>query len=56
MKNYLILCVDDEREVLEAVIHDLAPFRTHFELEAAESVDEARAVVDEWESEGANWP
>ncbi|WP_237714700.1 hypothetical protein [Aeromonas sp. 159] len=45
-KHYLILCVDDEREVLDAVIHDLAPFRSHFELEAAESVDEARAVVD----------
>ncbi len=23
-KHYLILCVDDEREVLDAVIHDLA--------------------------------
>ncbi len=29
-KHYLILCVDDEREVLDAVIHDLAPFRSHF--------------------------
>ncbi|WP_421352802.1 response regulator [Aeromonas sp. 604443] len=44
-KHYLILCVDDEREVLDAVIHDLAPFRSHFELEAAESVDEARATT-----------
>lgn len=51
-KHYLILCVDDEREVLDAVIHDLALFRSHFELEAAESVDEARAVVEEWESDG----
>ncbi|MFM5617153.1 response regulator [Aeromonas veronii] len=51
-KHYLILCVDDEREVLDAVIHDLAPFRSHFELEAAESVDEARAVVEEWERDG----
>ncbi|PJG58741.1 response regulator [Aeromonas cavernicola] len=52
MKHYLILCVDDEREVLDAVIHDLTPFSSHFELEAAESVDEAREVLNEWESEG----
>ena len=51
-KHYLILCVDDEREVLEAVLHDLAPFRSHFELDGAESVDEAREVVHEWEREG----
>ncbi len=54
-KHYLILCVDDEREVLEAVLHDLAPFRSHFELDGAESVDEAREVVHEWEREGAGW-
>lgn len=51
-KPYLILCVDDEREVLDAVVHDLAPLRDRFELEAAESAEEAREVIDEWELGG----
>lgn len=45
MKNYVILCVDDEREVLDALVADLAPFeKMGFRLEAASSVAEARQV------------
>lgn len=51
-KSYLILCVDDEREVLDAVLHDLAFLRSYFELEGAESAEEARQVIEEWEGEG----
>lgn len=51
-KPYLILCVDDEREVLDAVMHDLAPLRSRFELEGAESAEEGIAVIEEWEEEG----
>lgn len=45
MTKYLILCVDDEREVLDSVLQDLAPFEEHFILEGAESVTEARQVI-----------
>ncbi|UXI00284.1 response regulator [Photobacterium sp. TY1-4] len=47
MNKYLILCVDDEREVLDSVIHDLSSLEEHFVIEAAESVDEAKEVLAE---------
>ncbi|UTV26775.1 response regulator [Photobacterium atrarenae] len=47
MNKYLILCVDDEREVLNSVFHDLSSLEEHFVLEAAESVDEAKEVLAE---------
>ncbi len=47
MTKYLILCVDDEREVLDSVLQDLAPFEDQFILEGAESVTEARQVIEE---------
>ncbi|MGF1725551.1 response regulator [Photobacterium nomapromontoriensis] len=45
MKKFLILCVDDEREVLDSVINDLSALDTHFVIEAAESVAEAKEVL-----------
>ncbi|OAN13680.1 hypothetical protein A3K86_13980 [Photobacterium jeanii] len=45
MNKYMILCVDDEREVLDSVLHDLDMLAEHFILEAAESVDEAKEVL-----------
>lgn len=47
MNKYLILCVDDEREVLDSVIQDLDCFEEHFVLEAAESVAEAKSLIQE---------
>ncbi|NVD06910.1 response regulator [Vibrio sp. JPW-9-11-11] len=47
MNKYLILCVDDEREVLDSVIQDLDCFEEHFVLEAAESVAEAKLLIKE---------
>ena len=47
MNKYLILCVDDEREVLDSVIQDLDCFEQHFVLEAAESVAEAKEIIAE---------
>ncbi|ELP5728947.1 response regulator [Vibrio vulnificus] len=52
MNKYLILCVDDEREVLDSVLQDLAPFEEHFLLEGAESVAEARSVIEQCDDEG----
>ncbi|WP_114764298.1 response regulator [Vibrio rhodolitus] len=47
MNKYLILCVDDEREVLDSVIQDLDCFEEHFVLEGAESVAEAKEIIAE---------
>ncbi|XAW90383.1 response regulator [Vibrio sp. CDRSL-10 TSBA] len=48
MNKYMILCVDDEREVLDSVVQDLDCFEQDFVLEAAESVSEARQVIDDY--------
>ncbi len=47
MKKYLILCVDDERDVLDGVLQDLECFEEHFIVEAAQSVEEAKAIIQE---------
>lgn len=47
MNTIYILCIEDEPEVLEAVIRDLAPFEEKFPIESASTVDEARRVVRE---------
>jgi two-component system, OmpR family, phosphate regulon response regulator PhoB len=43
----VILCVEDEAEVRDAVIRDLEPFKSHFRLEAAEDVEDARDILKE---------
>lgn len=54
MTGIVILCVEDEREVLDALVRDLEPFAEAFQVEAAEGVEEARRVVrqclekDQW--------
>jgi CheY-like chemotaxis protein len=48
MSNIYILCVEDEPEVLEAVIRDLAPFERVFPIESAATVNEARRAVEEF--------
>jgi len=45
---FLILCVDDERTVLDSVVQELEIFEEHFIVEAAESVDEAREVIAQY--------
>jgi response regulator RpfG family c-di-GMP phosphodiesterase len=45
MSNIIILIIEDEREVLDALVRDLDPFAELFAIEPAESVDEARQVV-----------
>jgi len=43
----VILCVDDQRDVLAAIVRDLQPFAGDFNLQAADSAADARAVIDE---------
>lgn len=52
MSKPAIVCVDDQREVLAAVIKDLAPFEAHCDVIACESADEARGVLDDLDASG----
>lgn len=47
MNRIVIVCVEDEAEVREAVVRDLAPFKPLFRIEAAEDVEDALAVLRE---------
>jgi two-component system chemotaxis response regulator CheY len=52
MEKLYIVCVEDQREVLDAVSHDLNFFSDAMELEECESVDEAEALLEEIEEQG----
>lgn len=45
MNKYLILCIDDEREVLDSVLSDLTMFEQSFDIEGCESVAEAQDLL-----------
>lgn len=47
MAKIVILCVDDQREVLDSIERDLQPFSEAFRIEAAESAEEASVIVSE---------
>jgi two-component system chemotaxis response regulator CheY len=52
MNRIAILCIEDETEVREALLRDLAPFKSAFRIEGAEDVDDARAVLKECAADG----
>jgi response regulator RpfG family c-di-GMP phosphodiesterase len=52
MSQIIILCIEDEREVLDALVRDLQPFTGAFRIEAAETVEEARPLVRQWIDRG----
>lgn len=47
MSRIVILCVDDQREVLDSIERDLQPFAGVFRIEVAESAEEASVIVGE---------
>jgi len=47
MNRLVILCIEDEDEVREAVVRDLEAFEPTFLVEMAEDADDARQVVEE---------
>jgi response regulator RpfG family c-di-GMP phosphodiesterase len=47
MSKIVILCVDDQREVLDALERDLRPFAGVFRIEVAESAQEAANIVED---------
>jgi two-component system chemotaxis response regulator CheY len=52
MEKIYILCVEDQREVLDAVIQDLAVFEEKLKLEECESASEALTLMEEIIQEG----
>ncbi|MFV0450409.1 MAG: response regulator [Vibrio sp.] len=54
MNKFMILCVDDEREVLDSVIQDIDCFEENFIIEAAQSVSEAKSVIEENREHGVS--
>lgn len=46
MKRILILCVEDEQDVLTALIEDLAALEDAFPIESADSAADAREVIE----------
>ncbi|RKF21420.1 response regulator [Alginatibacterium sediminis] len=45
MSQLFVVCIDDERAVLDSVIHDLQALNEAFIVEACESVAEAKEVI-----------
>lgn len=52
MEKINLICVDDQPEVLDAVIRDLQPLVSHFRVEEVESAAECRALLDELDDRG----
>lgn len=47
MSQYILLIIEDERPVLDALVRDLEPFAERFRIEPAENVADARKVVSD---------
>ncbi|GAB2661427.1 response regulator [Vibrio panuliri] len=52
MDKLNVICVDDQREVLSAVLHDLEPLAEWLNIEDCESADEVLSLMDEIDAEG----
>jgi two-component system phosphate regulon response regulator PhoB len=52
MSSPVILLVEDESEVRDALLRDLEPFESHFRIEATEDTEEAREIVNECAKRG----
>lgn len=51
MEKINIICVDDEREVLDSVSRDLAYFSDFFTIEECESAEECLELLDELDAQ-----
>lgn len=52
MEKLNLICVDDQREVLSAVIQDLDPLASWLNIEDCESAQEVLDLIDELDAEG----
>ncbi|MBV6645462.1 MAG: response regulator [Cyclobacteriaceae bacterium] len=52
MDRLYIVCVDDQREVLNALADDLEILNAHVEVEICESASEAKTLIEEIDANG----
>ncbi|MDR9830947.1 response regulator [Vibrio sp. FNV 38] len=52
MEAMYVICVDDQREVLSAVVADMAPLSDWLTIEDCESADEAFDLMEDLDAEG----
>ena len=52
MNKLNIICVDDQREVLNTITEDLKIFEDYLNIEECESADEAQEVMEDIDSQG----
>ena len=52
MSQYILLIIEDERSLLDALVRDLELFAERFRIEPAENVDDARKVVQDHLAKG----
>ncbi|MGC9401934.1 response regulator [Vibrio genomosp. F10] len=52
MEKLNLICVDDQREVLSAVLQDLEPLTHWLNIEDCESADEVLELMDELDADG----
>ena len=52
MEKLNLICVDDQREVLSAVVQDLEPLASWLNIEDCESAQEVLDLIDELDAEG----
>lgn len=52
MTKLWVICVDDQREVLNNVVRDLAPLAEWLDIDECESADEVLELIDEMDAKG----
>jgi CheY-like chemotaxis protein len=52
MSDIYIICIEDEPQVLDVIVHDLAGLEEFFPIEMALSATEARELIEEIKKEG----
>lgn len=52
MTKLWVICVDDQREVLNNVVRDLSPLAEWLDIDECESADEVLELIDEMDSKG----
>ena len=52
MEKLFILCIEDQREVLNTISNHLSVFEDYLVVEECESADEAQELIDEIDSNG----
>jgi two-component system chemotaxis response regulator CheY len=56
MEKLYIICLEDQREVLDAVVQDLTMFQSKFRIEECETAREAHELMQEINQEGGLIP